>query len=425
MGYSSWNDCGSVVTEEHIKSTATYMIQSGLAAKGYTYVNVDEGWLLGRDAKTNEMIEDKNFFPSGMKGLGAWIHDLDVKGQGKIMKYGLYTSRGVTQCDTPEYQKRCLHTPPNPATMRCEGTNGYEAIDAQWLVDAGADYIKEDSCGGNQTHSVAFSDYAKMRDALNKSGTAAGRPIFFSLCGWEEWYAPPDPTVGYGGGKTLGNSYRIHGDGSSWSHLSGCTNTIAAIGEYSGPGHWADPDLLIGPETKQPMHIGGQSDSQARTQFNLWAIFPAPLLISQNVLTWSKYALETYSNSEVIAVNQDMVVHGAGARIAGGDLSFPCTPSAADTCSNVWGRVLADKSLAIVLVNNANGTATVTCDTACFKALADASSVPISTGPFKATDLWSTEGNPIVIDVASVAGGFSAPVAGGGGSRIFKLTASA
>ena len=69
-------------------------------------------------------------------------------------------------------------------------------------------------------------------------GTAAGRPIFFSLCGWEEWYAPPDPTVGYGGGKTLGNSYRIHGDGSSWSHLSGCTNTIAAIGEYSGPGHW-------------------------------------------------------------------------------------------------------------------------------------------------------------------------------------------
>ena len=78
-----------------------------------------------------------------------------------------------------------------------------------------------------------------------------------------------------------------------------------------------------------------------------------------------------------------------------------------------------------MLVNNANGTATVTCDTACFKALADASSVPISTGPFKATDLWSTEGNPIVIDVASVAGGFSAPVAGGGGSRIFKLTASA
>jgi len=56
-----------------------------------------------------------------------------------------------------------------------------------------ADYVKEDSCGGNQTHSVAFSDYGKMRDALNASGTKAGRPIFFSLCGWEQWYIRIDP----------------------------------------------------------------------------------------------------------------------------------------------------------------------------------------------------------------------------------------
>ena len=63
------------------------------------------------------------------------------------------------------------------------------------------------------------------------------------------------------------------------------TNTIAAIGKWSKPGGWADPDLLIGPETKKPMHIGGQTDEQARTQLNLWAVFPAPLLISQNMLT--------------------------------------------------------------------------------------------------------------------------------------------
>ena len=55
------------------------------------------------------------------------------------------------------------------------------------------------------------------------------------------------------------------------------------------------------------MHIGGQTDEQARTQLNLWSVFPAPLLISQNVLTWSKYALETYANTEVLAINQDPV----------------------------------------------------------------------------------------------------------------------
>ena len=45
----------------------------------------------------------------------------------------------------------------------------------------------------------------------------------------------------------------------------------------------------------------GQSDVQARTQFSLWSLFPAPLLISQNMLRWSAFALETYSNEEVYA----------------------------------------------------------------------------------------------------------------------------
>lgn len=177
MGYSSWNDCGSVVTEAHIKATAQYMISSGLAAKGYTYVNVDEGWFVGREKNAPyRMVEDKKAFPSTMAGLGKWIHALDVPGKGKIMKYGLYTSRGVQQCDTAEYIKRCEAAQasglmPPQKQGRCEGTHGFEEQDAQWLIDAGADYLKEDSCGGNQTHSVAFSDYAKMRDYLNASAT--------------------------------------------------------------------------------------------------------------------------------------------------------------------------------------------------------------------------------------------------------------
>jgi hypothetical protein len=36
----------------------------------------------------------------------------------------------------------------------------------------------QDSCGGNQTHAVAFSDYAKFRNGFNASGVKAGRPIF-------------------------------------------------------------------------------------------------------------------------------------------------------------------------------------------------------------------------------------------------------
>jgi hypothetical protein len=58
-------------------------------------------------------------------------------------------------------------------------------------------------------HSLPFLFHSsgKMRDALN----ATGRPIYFSLCGWNTWYSP----VGY----TLGNSWRIAGKMALSSYL--------------------------------------------------------------------------------------------------------------------------------------------------------------------------------------------------------------
>ena len=81
MGYSSWSDCASQVTEERIKNVTRHLISSGLAAKGFVHVNIDEGWLLSRDASTGELISDPAKFPSGMKALGDWIHDQEVEGK--------------------------------------------------------------------------------------------------------------------------------------------------------------------------------------------------------------------------------------------------------------------------------------------------------------------------------------------------------
>ena len=117
MGYSSWNDCASEITEARIKNVTRALIDSGLAAKGYIHVNVDEGWLKGRDNATGAMISDPVKFPSGMAALGAWIHDQEVPGRGKVMRYGLYTCRGTCQCSTALY-----HGP---------GSHGHVAQDAQ------------------------------------------------------------------------------------------------------------------------------------------------------------------------------------------------------------------------------------------------------------------------------------------------------
>ncbi len=156
LGYSTWNDCGSTPNETWVKRTARYLIESGLAKRGYQHVNVDEGWMLGRDPGTKRIVEDRKLFPSGMKALGDWIHAQEIPGtDGAHLKYGLYTCRGRTQCSRPEYRERCLHDTPNPPGCRgphpdntcgCEGSLGYEEVDGRWMVEAGADYIKEDSC---------------------------------------------------------------------------------------------------------------------------------------------------------------------------------------------------------------------------------------------------------------------------------------
>ena len=151
--------------------------------------------------------------------------------------------------------------------------------------------MKEDSCNADSAdHEVAFADYGRMRDALN----ATGRPIAFSLCGWADWYAPV--------GASLGNSWRISGDVNGWASVYGSAQINAKLSQYAGPGGWNDPDMLVGSSSSAAVH---NSPEQARTQFSLWAAMAAPLLIGSNMLGLSAFDLETYTNSEVIAVNQD------------------------------------------------------------------------------------------------------------------------
>jgi hypothetical protein len=80
------------------------------------------------------------------------------------------------------------------------GSDSHETLDAQTFASWGVDYLKvkqpatacltrcfcsifvraeqEDSCGGT-THGSIWDQYARMRDALNKTG----RPIYYSITG--------------------------------------------------------------------------------------------------------------------------------------------------------------------------------------------------------------------------------------------------
>lgn len=56
-------------------------------------------------------------------------------------------------------------------------------------------FVIAHTCSASQDHKTAFGQYAMWRDAIN----ATGREVYFSLCGWETWYAPPDPSLNYTG----------------------------------------------------------------------------------------------------------------------------------------------------------------------------------------------------------------------------------
>jgi len=377
MGYCSWMDTSSDVSEQRIKSMADTLISTGLAKLGYVHVNVDEGWLKGRDSNGN-MVSDSVKFPSGMKALGDYIHS-------KGLKYGLYTSRGNVQCGT--------------STYGAPGSYGYYEQDVKIMVSWGMDYLKCDSCGGSQDHNVAFQEYGQIRDALN----ATGRPVFFSLCGWNSWYAP----VGY----SLGNSWRIDGDGDNWADLTKAINTMAGLTAYASPGGWNDPDLLIGTGVgSYGPDRGGwyQTDLQSRSQFSMWCVFSAPLMISADIMSVSPYALQTWGNSEAIAVNQNPGRHPEfpyqGFRIAGTDLG-------ATSGTNVWGRALNDSSFALVFLNNNPTPMDIICDKACFNQMKYSPSQKILV-----RDLWAHA------DVGTVTGTFTASkVPGAGGCSMFRF----
>jgi hypothetical protein len=188
-------------------------------------------WLAG------EIVTDLTKFPDGMDGTGAWVHNQTFSPSAAAIRranavaefhgldprhpsvqanshftYWLYTSRGTTQCGTSKY-----HAP---------GSQGHEKADAAWMAAAGADGAKIDSCGGVQEPDQAIADYALWRDSFN----ATGKDMVFSLCGWKPLYSP----VGY----SLGNLWRISGDGRSWGPLTLAMDHNAYLGQNAGPGGW-------------------------------------------------------------------------------------------------------------------------------------------------------------------------------------------
>ncbi|MGH7616913.1 MAG: NPCBM/NEW2 domain-containing protein, partial [Gemmatimonadaceae bacterium] len=124
LGWNSWNVWAARVDDAKVRAAADALVSSGLAAHGYTYVNIDDAWEGPRDA--NGEITSNEKFPD-MKALADYVH-------GKGLKIGLYSSPGPRTCQ-----------------QRYAGSYEHEAQDAKTWAKWGFDYIKYDWCSYSST----------------------------------------------------------------------------------------------------------------------------------------------------------------------------------------------------------------------------------------------------------------------------------
>jgi alpha-galactosidase len=304
MGWNSWNKFGCDVSEKLIRETADAMVNSGMKAAGYQFVNIDDCWQVSRDA-TGNIVADPERFPGGIKALADYVHS-------KGLKLGIYTDVGAHTCG-----KR-------------PGSLNYEFQDAKTYAGWGIDYVKIDWCDAEGL--IPEVQYAKFRDALAQSG----RPIVYSICNWgvkEPWKWGP----------ATSNLWRTTDDiKDTYDRMSVIGFSQNGLEKYAAPGHWNDPDML-------EVGNGGMKPDEYRTHMALWSLLAAPLLAGNDLRNMSAETKELLTNPEVIAVDQD--VKGVqGHRVwQEGPLE-------------IWTKPLADGSQAVGLFNRGESPIKMTLD---------------------------------------------------------------
>jgi alpha-galactosidase len=86
------------------------------------------------------------------------------------------------------------------------------------------------------------------------------------------------------------------------------------------------------------------TDTQARSQFSMWAVVAAPLILGSDPRALSSTSINMLKNSQVIAIDQDSL--GAQGYLVSG----------LGTTAQVWVKPLANGDRAVALLNEASSS---------------------------------------------------------------------
>ena len=262
MGWNSWYAYRCQPNQELILENARALVDSGMAAAGYEYVNVDGCWqAVERDSRGN-LQADPETFPDGMAALARRVHRMGLK-------FGLYTSAG---------KRICLH--PHDGSYR-NFKRDFRTF-ARWKVD----YVKVDWC-----HPARGQTLRSAYRRVARAAAASGRRMIVTV-------STPGISEPWKWGAPYGNSWRIAPDlNGTWSDLLRVLDVAAPLWRFGGPSGWNDADML-------QVGNGMLTPDEERAHFSLWSIIASPLLAGNRLPEMSAETRAILTNREVIAVNQ-------------------------------------------------------------------------------------------------------------------------
>ncbi len=307
MGFNTWNTFAENISDEMIRATADAMVEKGLLAAGYEYLVIDDCWSeRQRDKITDKIIPDAKKFPNGMKAVSDYVHS-------KGLKFGMYSCAGVRTCaDYP-------------------GSFGHEYLDAETFAEYGADFLKYDYC-----YKPKDADGPLLYRRMSMALRSCGRDIMLSACNWgcddvHKWIR-----------STGAGMYRSTGDIND-SFVSFRDIFLSQLDNYvySAPGCFNDIDMLtVGMRNRGNVAASGCTDEEYRTEFALWCMFSAPLMLGCDVRNIDDVTLRLVTNPLMLRVNQDEEARPP----------FFALREHNDLC-NVYVKVMSNNELAVLFTN--------------------------------------------------------------------------
>ena len=361
MAWLTWNWFARAISHDKMVAIAQGMQKVGLIDAGFNTIVLDDAWAKPTSDKA-ALTYDPAKFPQGISGLKKALQAVNAK-----LKVGIYSDAGSMTCEN--YQP---------------GSYQYEAQHLALFDSWGVDMLKYDYCNSQASTKVSYTQMGDAVARLNETRKAQGQiPFVFNICEWGK----TQPWLW--GAEAGGSSWRSTSDArEDWVGNSSRPGVLAGVDEtrrlwmYAGVNRFNDLDMMCiglhglgGPSNNTMNHmqngdkIAGLTDAQARTQMSLWCMLASPLALTCDLRQTpkgeansgqampspliTKADLETLTNREILAINQDALGQQAEYMehlSTGADYS--------STGYDIYVKDLTDNRLAVAVTNRASAQQT-------------------------------------------------------------------